>query len=200
MRSLGDGLLDRMCNAGIMRRPGIDRNAVKEISTFKKLVPFSVSILLFSFLFRAIMCDAHRISSATPHIFRFPRLFPFFPPFFDDFACTSASPSATPCSNRPSATSAAPARVTLGNARDDAHQIAGMHSLIFPVYLWFSLECHGVPRLLARWIDNSPRIQVPVTPHSARIFWFSFGIILSSHACCFLFRYTSFASPCRRFT
>jgi hypothetical protein len=55
MKSLGHGLLDRLCAAGIMKRPGIDRSAVNDISTFKMLIPCSVAVIFLSFSFRAIM-------------------------------------------------------------------------------------------------------------------------------------------------
>jgi hypothetical protein len=55
MKSLGHGLLDRLCAAGIMKRPGIDRSAVNDISTFKMLIPCSVAVIFLSFSVRAIM-------------------------------------------------------------------------------------------------------------------------------------------------
>ena len=88
MRSLGEGLLDRLCAAGIVKRSGIDRSAVKEISIFKKLIPVSVSILFLSFSFRAIMYASDSSSSALLLMF---------------LACTYALPSATPWTNRPNA-------------------------------------------------------------------------------------------------
>jgi hypothetical protein len=55
MRSLGEQLVVRLCAAGIVKRPGIDRFAVKEIAAFKQLIPCSVAVLLTSFLIRAVM-------------------------------------------------------------------------------------------------------------------------------------------------
>jgi hypothetical protein len=55
MSSLGEELVVRLCAAGIVKRPGIDRIAVKEIDVFKKLIPCSVAVLLTSFLIRAVM-------------------------------------------------------------------------------------------------------------------------------------------------
>jgi hypothetical protein len=55
MTSLGEELVERLCAAGIVKRPGIDRIAVKEIAVFRKLIPGSVVVLLASFLCRAVM-------------------------------------------------------------------------------------------------------------------------------------------------
>jgi hypothetical protein len=102
MRSLGEGLLDRLCAAGIVNRPGIDRNAVKEISIFKKLIPVSVSILFLSFSFRAIMYAF--LLSPTPHLVTLS-------------ACTCALPSATLWTNLPSAGYVTIVKATPGNRR-----------------------------------------------------------------------------------
>ncbi len=63
MNSLGEQLVERLCAAGIVKRPSIDRIAVKEIAVFRKLIPCSVAVLLASFLTRAVMyaqcCGCH---------------------------------------------------------------------------------------------------------------------------------------------
>ena len=56
MHNMGEGLMERLCAAGIVRRVGIDRVAVKEIAVFRRLIPVSVAVLFLSFLARAIMC------------------------------------------------------------------------------------------------------------------------------------------------
>jgi len=52
---MGEGLMERLCAAGIVRRVGIDRVAVKEIAVYRRLIKVSVAVLFLSFLVRAIM-------------------------------------------------------------------------------------------------------------------------------------------------
>ena len=47
--------MERLCAAGIVRRVGVDRVAVKEIAVYRRLIKVSVAVLLLSFLVRAIM-------------------------------------------------------------------------------------------------------------------------------------------------
>jgi hypothetical protein len=68
MKSLGEGLVERLCAAGIVKAPGIDRVAAKEIAVFKKLIPFSVAVVFFSFLCRAVMYAARNLVWLPPPV------------------------------------------------------------------------------------------------------------------------------------